>query len=93
MSFGSMTGELKSYGKIGLTNAVGFSQVRVNDDLLRGFDTGCKNKNTKRVERISHDISEEKRVSLVKMCIEDVLAARAVDQLDMYKQLTEKRSK
>ena len=47
--FGAMTGQLQSYGKIGLANAGDVSQVRVNGDLLRGFYTGYKNKNTKRV--------------------------------------------
>ena len=43
----------ESYGKIVLTNDVGVSQVRVNGDLLRGFDTGCKNKNHTGVGNIS----------------------------------------
>ena len=37
--FGSMIGQIQSYGKIVLTNDGGVSQVRVNGDLLRGFDT------------------------------------------------------
>ena len=41
------------YGEIGLTNAGGVSQVRVNGDLSRGFDTGCKNKNHMGVGNIS----------------------------------------
>ena len=40
--FSSITGQLQYYGKIGLTNYGGVSQVRVNGDLSRGFDTGCK---------------------------------------------------
>ena len=42
----AITGQLQYYGKIGPTNAGGISQVRVNYDLSRGFDTGCKNKKT-----------------------------------------------
>ena len=56
--FGAMTGQLQYYGKIGLTNTGGVIQVRVNGDLLRGFDTGCKIKNAKTVERILHELSE-----------------------------------
>ena len=42
ISFGTMTGQLQYYGKIGLTNAVGVSQVRVNGDLSRVFDNHRK---------------------------------------------------
>ena len=45
-------------------------------------------KNTKRAEGVFHKLSEELRVSLVKMCIEDAPEERAVDQLDMSIQLT-----
>ena len=66
---GAMTGQIQSYGRIGLTNARDVSQVIVNSDLSRGFDTGCKNKNTKWMEGIFHELSEEIGLSLVKMCI------------------------
>ena len=56
--FGVIIGYLQYYGKIGLTNTGGIIQVRVNGDLLRGFDTGCKIKNAKTVERILHELSE-----------------------------------
>ena len=68
-SFGAMTGQLQYYGKIGLTNNGGVSQVRLNGDFLHGFDTGCKNKTTKRVEGIFHCLSEDIKMSLVKMFI------------------------
>ena len=87
---GAITGQLQYYGKIGLTNAGDFSQVRVNGDLLLGFDTGCKNKNTKRVEIIFHNLSQGIRVSLLNMCIKVVLAARAADQVSLSKQRTAK---
>ena len=45
-------------------------------------------KNTKRAEGVFHKLSEELRVSLVKMCIEDAPEERAVDRLDMSIQLT-----
>ena len=67
--FGTMAGHIHSYGKIGTTNSGGASQVRVSVNLSRGCDTGCKNKNTKWVEGIFNDLSEETRVSLVKMRI------------------------
>ena len=51
--FGVISGQFQSYGKIVLTNDVGVSQVRVNGDLSRGFDTGCKNKNHTGVGNIS----------------------------------------
>ena len=88
-SFGEITGQLQSCGKKGLTNAVGVSQVRVNSYLLRGFDTGFK-KNNKWVEGIFHKLSEDMRVSLVNIYIEDVPEARADDQLDLSKQQTVK---
>ena len=47
-SFVSMSGQLQSYGKIRLTNTGGVNQVRLNSNVSRGFDTGCKNKNTNR---------------------------------------------
>ena len=62
ISFGTMTGQLQYYGKIGLTNDENVSQLRVNRKLLRGFDTVCKNKNTKQVEGIFHELSKEMRV-------------------------------
>ena len=65
----------------------------MNGDLLHGFDTIFKNKNTKRVERIFHELSEEMRVSLVNMYIEDAPAARAADRLALSKQVTTKRRK
>ena len=85
-SFGAITGQLKSYGKIGLTNSGGVSQVRVNGDLSRVFDTGCKQKNTKRVEVIFHDLSEEMKMSLLKMYIDYAPEACAADRLAMSKQ-------
>ena len=50
-------------------------------------------KNTKKVKGIFHKISEEISVSLAKMCIKDVTAACATDQLFLSKQKTDKRSK
>ena len=47
ISVGTITGQLESYGKIGLDNAGGVSQVRNNSDLSCGFDTGSKDKNKK----------------------------------------------
>ena len=40
ISLGAMTGHIQYYGRIVLTNSEGVSQVRVNGDLLRGFDIG-----------------------------------------------------
>ena len=37
--FGAMTGQLRSYGKIVLTNAGGVIQIIVNGNLSRRFDT------------------------------------------------------
>ena len=42
--FGAMTGQIQSYGKIGMTNAGSVGQIRVNCDLSRVFDTGWKSK-------------------------------------------------
>ena len=39
-----MTGQIQAYDKIGLTNAGGVSQVRVNGYSSCGFDTGCQKK-------------------------------------------------
>ena len=83
---GAITGQIQSYGILKLTNTGGVSQVRVDSDLSCGFYTGCKNKNTKRVEGIFHVISKEMRLSLMKMCIEGALAVCAADQLDLSKQ-------
>ena len=49
-----MTGQIQSYGKTGLNNTEGVIQVIANGNLSRGFDTGCKNKNTEQLEEISH---------------------------------------
>ena len=92
ISFGVVTVQIQPYGKIGLTNAGGVSQVRVNGDLWRGFDTSCK-KNTKRVERIFHKLSEEIRVSLVNMFIEDAPSVHAAERLALSKEWTAKRRK
>ena len=62
--FSTMIGQIQYYGKIVLITAVGVSEVRLNGNLSRGFDTSCKNKNTKRVQLIFHKISEKIRVSL-----------------------------
>ena len=67
--FVAMTVQFQSYGKTGLTNDGGVSQVRVNDNLSHGFKNLLGEKNTKRVEEIFHNLSEKMRVSLVKMCI------------------------
>ena len=91
--FGAMADQLQSYDKIGLTNAEGVSQVRVNGDLLRGFDTGCKNKNTKTVEVILHNISEEMRVPLQKMCIKDEPGARDAYRLALSKQKLQREAR
>ena len=93
ISFGAMIGQLQSYDKIGLTNAEGVSQVRVNGDLLRGFDTGCKNKNTKTVEVILHKISEDMRVPLQKMCIKDEPGARDAYRLALSKQQLQREAR
>ena len=91
-SYGAMTGWVKYGGKIRLTNAGGVSQVRVNSNLSRGFDTSCK-KNSKRVERIFHKLSEEIRVSLVNMFIEDAPSVHAAERLALSKEWTAKRRK
>ena len=62
--FVTMACEIQYYGKIVLITAVGVSEVRLNGNLSRGFDTSCKNKNTKRVQLIFYKISEKIRVSL-----------------------------
>ena len=38
--FGAIIGQIQSFGKIELNNAGLVSQVRVNIDISRGFDTG-----------------------------------------------------
>ena len=53
--FDAMTVQLKYYSKIRLTKSGGVVPVKVNGNLSHGFDTGCKNKNTKQVERIFHE--------------------------------------
>ena len=78
--YGAMTGQLQYYGKIGLTNPRGVSQVRVNDEFSHEFDNSCKNINTKQVEGIFRNLSEKMKLSLAKMCIYDAPAARAADQ-------------
>ena len=55
---GAIIGQLQYYGKIGLNNTGGVSQVILNIYLSRVFDTDFKNKTTKRVEVISHKLSE-----------------------------------
>ena len=87
-SFGEITVQIQSYDKIGLTNSGGVGQVRVNSDLSRRFYNGCKNKNTKRLDGIFHNLSEEMKVSLVKMCIYNAPTARAANQLALSKQQT-----
>ena len=88
----AMTGHLQFYGKIGLINTGGVSQVRVNGKLSRGFDTGW-GENTKWVEVIFHDLSAYMRLSLVKMHIEDAPVACADNILDLSKQQTAKKMK
>ena len=90
-SFGEITFQLQYYGKIVPTNAEGVSQVRVNGYLSSVLDTICPPK--KRAEGTLHEISEDMRVSLAKICIEDALAACAADQYALYKQQNAKRCK
>ena len=63
----------------------------MNRYLSHGFDTGCKNKSTKRVEVIFYNLSEYRRVSLVQTCIYDVAEACASDRLSLSIELTAKR--
>ena len=46
-------------------------------------------KNTKQVEGIFHNLSEDMRVSLANMCIEDEPSAHSTDRLYLSKQRTE----
>ena len=55
---GEMIFQIQCYVKIGLNNSGGVSQVRGYGDFSRGFGTGCKNKDTKRVESIFYELSE-----------------------------------
>ena len=64
----------------------------MNDNLLRGFDTSCKNK-IKRVEGIFYKLSEKMRMSPVNMCIEYAPEARAADRIAISKQRSTKRRK
>ena len=41
---GALTGQLQSFGRIGLTYTVGVSQECINGDLSRGFETSSSNK-------------------------------------------------
>ena len=61
--------------------------------MSRGFDTGCNNKNTKRVKGIFHKLSEEMGVYLLKMCMDDALSARATGILALSKQQASNKRK
>ena len=93
-SFGALTGQLQSFGRISLTNAAGVSQVRTNGDLSRGFETSSSNKKTKTIRKgFFHTLPEELRNSLIIMALEYSPEAKRVDLILLSKQRAAKRQK
>jgi len=92
--FGALTGQLQSFGRIGLTCAAGVSQVRTNRDLSRGFETSSSNKrNIAKKEGCFHTIPEELRISLIIMALEYFPETRKLDKILLSKQCNAKREK
>ena len=85
-SFGAMTGQLQCFSRVGLTNAGGVSQVRVNGDFSRGFGGNVRDSKKTRTEGVFHTLSEEMRRSLLTVAMEDASAARVDDNVALAQQ-------
>ena len=93
-SFGALTGQLQSFGRIGLTYAAGVSQIRTNGDLSRGFETSSSNKsNRAKKEGFFHTLPEELRNSLIIMALECSPGTNTLDKILLTKQRTAKWQK
>ena len=93
-SFGALTGQLQSFGRIGLTNAAGVSQVRTNGDFKRGFEASSSNKR-KHANKMGffHTLPENLRTSLIIMAMEHSPVSRNSDRLLLSKQRDAKMKK
>ena len=69
-SFGALTGQLQCFGRIGLTNAAGVSQVRTNGDLSRGFEISSSKKvNKSNTNGFFHSLPDNLRKSIIIMAL------------------------
>ena len=66
--FGSMTGQMKCFGHIGLCHAWDVGQVRINWYLSHGFDANSKNKTIQM--GIFHKLSNRMHLSLITVSLE-----------------------
>ena len=93
-SFGALTGQLQCFGRIGLTNAAGVSQVRTNGDVSRGFETSSSNKKNKsNTVGFFHTLPDDLRKSLIIMALEYSPETRKRDQESLDNQRAVKREK
>ena len=94
ISFGALTRKLQSFGRIGLTNAAGVSQVRINGDFKCGFETSRSNKkNTQTNIGFFHTLLENLRTSLIIMVLKHSPQSRNADLLLLSKRHDEKMKK
>ena len=93
-SFGALTSQLRYFGRIGLTNIVGVSQVRINGDLSRGFDTSSsKKKNKPNTNDFFHTPPDDFRKPLIIMALKYSPETRKRDQELLDNQRVAKREK
>ena len=80
-SFGALTGQLQCFGRIGITHAAGFSQVRTHGDMSRGFETSSSNKKNKsNTVGFLYTLPDDLRNSLIMMALEYSPEIRKRDQ-------------
>ena len=90
--FGGATGEIQCFGRVGLTNAGGVGQVRINGDLSRGYDSRTTKKH-KLTRVIFHQLTDEMHTSLLITAMEDAPSVRVNDREALAKQRAAKRRK
>ena len=93
-SFGGVTSQLRSFGRINLTSAGGVDQCKRNGIFGRGFNTMNEDAKTNNVRiGIFHTMPKEMKESLIEMSMENASMALKVDKQDIQIQHEEKRNK
>lgn len=87
--FGGLTSELQRFGRIGLTNAGGITQARVNGDFYRSKSK----KGDDVVEGLFHQLPTEMKQSLFATAMEDAPVTIKADSEALARQRDSKRMK
>ena len=93
-SFGALTGQLQCFGRIGLKNSAGVSQVRTHGDFSRGFETSSSKKNNKlNTNGFYHTLPDDLHKYLIIIALEYSLETIKRHQGLLDDQRTAKREK